>query len=278
MPDDRVAGLEQRHVDGVVGLGAGVRLDVGVLGAEQLLGAVDRQLLGDVDLLAAAVVAAARDSPRRTCWSAPSRPRRAPPGGRSSPRRSSPACPAGARSSRSSTAAISGSTSASGAVWKFSGSSLTVRSTIPTARDTLWPGEALASLASPRSACRRLAASSPRPPRPRREPLQRPGSGELLCPDLRVGPAEDLFVEHAGRHRYGYGGRRAPARRQRHPLARARADGAARPALQAQLDARQPGDLPGRRRRRDLPHRGASSTSTTSATSAAAPTGRSTTR
>ena len=34
-------------------------LDVGVLGAEQLLGAVDRQLLGDVDLLAAAVVAAA---------------------------------------------------------------------------------------------------------------------------------------------------------------------------------------------------------------------------
>ena len=58
--EERVAGLEQRHVDGVVGLGAGVRLDVGVLGAEQLLGAVDRQLLGDVDLLAAAVVAAAR--------------------------------------------------------------------------------------------------------------------------------------------------------------------------------------------------------------------------
>ncbi len=57
---DLVAGLEQRHVDGVVGLGARVRLHVRVLGAEQLLGAVDRELLGDVHLLAAAVVAAAR--------------------------------------------------------------------------------------------------------------------------------------------------------------------------------------------------------------------------
>ena len=47
-------------VDGVVGLRARVRLDVGVLGAEQLLGAVDRELLGDVDELAAAVVALAR--------------------------------------------------------------------------------------------------------------------------------------------------------------------------------------------------------------------------
>ena len=55
---DRVAGPQQRVVDGRVGLGARVRLDVGVLGAEQLLGAVDRQLLGDVDVLAAAVVAA----------------------------------------------------------------------------------------------------------------------------------------------------------------------------------------------------------------------------
>ena len=65
---DRVAGLQQRVVDGRVGLGAGVRLDVRVLGAEQRLGAVDRELLGDVDELAAAVVARARDSPRRTCW------------------------------------------------------------------------------------------------------------------------------------------------------------------------------------------------------------------
>ena len=64
---DRVARLQQRVVDGGVGLRAGVRLDVRVLGAEQRLGAVDRELLGDVDPLAAAVVAPARDSPRRTC-------------------------------------------------------------------------------------------------------------------------------------------------------------------------------------------------------------------
>jgi hypothetical protein len=52
--------VEHRHVGGVVGLSAGVGLDVGVLGAEQVLGAVDRQLLGDVDPLTAAVVALAR--------------------------------------------------------------------------------------------------------------------------------------------------------------------------------------------------------------------------
>ena len=57
--EDRVARLEQRLVDGGVGLRTRVRLDVGVLGPEQLLGAVDRQLLGDVDLLATAVVTAA---------------------------------------------------------------------------------------------------------------------------------------------------------------------------------------------------------------------------
>ena len=56
-PHDRLAGLEQRVVDGRVGLRAGVRLDVRVLGPEQRLGAVDRQLLGDVHPLAAAVVA-----------------------------------------------------------------------------------------------------------------------------------------------------------------------------------------------------------------------------
>ena len=56
---DRVAGLEQRVVDGGVGLRAGVGLDVGVLGAEESLRAVDRQLLGDVDPLTAAVVAPA---------------------------------------------------------------------------------------------------------------------------------------------------------------------------------------------------------------------------
>ena len=47
-----------------------LRLHVGEAAAEQLLGAVDGELLGDVDVLAAAVVALARDSLRRTCWSA----------------------------------------------------------------------------------------------------------------------------------------------------------------------------------------------------------------
>ena len=53
-------GCERRHVDGHVGLRARVRLDVRVLGAEQLLRAVDRRLLDLVDDLAAAVVAPAR--------------------------------------------------------------------------------------------------------------------------------------------------------------------------------------------------------------------------
>jgi hypothetical protein len=49
-------GVERRGV----GLRAGVRLDVGVFGAEQVLDPVDGQLLGNVHVLAAAVVAAAR--------------------------------------------------------------------------------------------------------------------------------------------------------------------------------------------------------------------------
>ena len=36
-------------------------------------------------------------------------------------------------------------------------------------------------------------------------PCTGPGSGELLCPDLQVDTAEDLYVEH-GAGRYGYGG------------------------------------------------------------------------
>ena len=58
--EHRVARLEHGDVDGHVGLRAGVRLDVDVLGAEQLLRAIDRERLGDVDELAAAVVALAR--------------------------------------------------------------------------------------------------------------------------------------------------------------------------------------------------------------------------
>jgi len=37
-------------------------------------------------------------------------------------------------------------------------------------------------------------------------PCSGPGSGDLLCPDLRVGPAEDLYLERRGRaHREGPG-------------------------------------------------------------------------
>ncbi len=57
--EDRVARLQQREIDGGIGLRTGVRLHVGVVGAEQLLRALDRQTLGDVDELAAAVVALA---------------------------------------------------------------------------------------------------------------------------------------------------------------------------------------------------------------------------
>ena len=52
----RVAGLQEGAVHRDVGAGAGVRLQVGVLGAEQRLGPVDADLLGPVDHLAAAVV------------------------------------------------------------------------------------------------------------------------------------------------------------------------------------------------------------------------------
>jgi len=51
-----VARLQGGHVDGDVCGGAGMRLDVGVFGAEQLLGAIDRELLDLVGVFAAAVV------------------------------------------------------------------------------------------------------------------------------------------------------------------------------------------------------------------------------
>ncbi len=57
---DGVARADQGVHDGGVGLRAGVRLDVGVLGAEQGLDPVDRELFDHVDVLTAAVVALAR--------------------------------------------------------------------------------------------------------------------------------------------------------------------------------------------------------------------------
>ena len=59
-PQHGVARLQQREIHRHVGLRARVRLHVGVLGAEQRLRAVDGQRFGDVDELAAAVVALAR--------------------------------------------------------------------------------------------------------------------------------------------------------------------------------------------------------------------------
>ena len=60
MPEDPVARLEDAEVGGHVGLGARVRLDVDVLGAgEERERALLGEPLGDVDVLAAAVVALA---------------------------------------------------------------------------------------------------------------------------------------------------------------------------------------------------------------------------
>ena len=56
---DSVARSQQRAVRSEVGLGAGVRLQVGVIGAEELLRPLDAERLGPVDDLAAAVVALA---------------------------------------------------------------------------------------------------------------------------------------------------------------------------------------------------------------------------
>ena len=54
-----VARLQQREVDRHVRLGARMRLDVGVIGAEQRFRAGDSRALGDVHELAAAVIALA---------------------------------------------------------------------------------------------------------------------------------------------------------------------------------------------------------------------------
>ncbi len=59
---DRVPRLQDGEVDGHVGLGARVRLDVRVVGPEELLGPLDGERLDDVDELAAVVVSLARVS------------------------------------------------------------------------------------------------------------------------------------------------------------------------------------------------------------------------
>ena len=98
--EDRVAGLQRREEHRLVGLRARMRLHVGVVGAEELLRAVDRELLGDVDELAAAVVALAGVAfgvlvGELRCPAPP-----APRGSRSSPRRSARCALPGAGSPR----------------------------------------------------------------------------------------------------------------------------------------------------------------------------------
>ncbi len=58
----RVPNLHHRHVGSHVRLASGMGLDVGMIRAKQGLRPIDRQLLGDVDELAATVVALSRIS------------------------------------------------------------------------------------------------------------------------------------------------------------------------------------------------------------------------
>jgi len=58
--ENTVARLEQRQIHGRVRLRARVRLYVGEVRAEELLGAIDREALGDIDEFATPVVALAR--------------------------------------------------------------------------------------------------------------------------------------------------------------------------------------------------------------------------
>ena len=57
---DGVARFQKRKEDGGVGLRTGVRLHVGIIGAKQRLGALNRQLLNNINIFAAAIIALAR--------------------------------------------------------------------------------------------------------------------------------------------------------------------------------------------------------------------------
>jgi hypothetical protein len=57
--EEGIAGLEEGHQDGVVGLGPGMGLDVGESTLEQLFGAIDCELVNDVDVLPTSIVAPA---------------------------------------------------------------------------------------------------------------------------------------------------------------------------------------------------------------------------
>ena len=55
-----IARLQKREKHGLIGLGAGMRLHIGEGAVEKLPGAFDRQVLGNIHILAAAIVAAPR--------------------------------------------------------------------------------------------------------------------------------------------------------------------------------------------------------------------------
>ncbi len=65
--ENRVARIEQREIHRLIGLRTGMRLHVGVGGAEELLQPLEGEALSHVHVFAATVVALAWGSPRRTC-------------------------------------------------------------------------------------------------------------------------------------------------------------------------------------------------------------------
>ena len=66
--EDGVAGLQDRHVGGGVGLRAGVGLHVGVLGAEDLPGAIAGEVLDHIGDIRSRRSSVCRGSPPRICW------------------------------------------------------------------------------------------------------------------------------------------------------------------------------------------------------------------
>ena len=57
--ENGITRLEQGQEHALIGLGAGMRLNIGPAAVEQLLGAFDRQLFGEVNILTTTVIAAA---------------------------------------------------------------------------------------------------------------------------------------------------------------------------------------------------------------------------
>ena len=230
-PEEGVARFQQRHVGGVVGLGAGVR--PGRWRARRRTAPwrgrspVPRRRRPPRSRRSSGC----RDNPRRTCWSAPSRPLRAPPGARSSPRRSSPAFPAGAEARprgrrRSRDRPRPEVRFESFRVTRHDASDDT------NGRDGASGGRCCSHPALG-------AAPAPlRPPaRRRRNPCDGPGPRHLRCPNLRIGPPHELYVSRVRGARCGCGRPATSRSRGKGPMElRGIRDG-------RRIDARQPADL-----------------------------------